>query len=1573
MKRIVYTLLSIVIGCLAWCQEAEAATPEKPAKTFVKKGELTNRRALAGDDCVVNQFAVSANLLTNYKNMEAVTDEDLTNFATITGVSAGVGERPIFSVKDMKHIYEAGTTAGFSVVSTEGGGLLTLELIKMFTISYYLEGKLMGTQLVKEGQSGTGLGLDLIKLPNTDAVSVDLTITPEHDFDEIYLHVSGVDVAAIQELSVKYAFVGESTEYPLTHTSLRENFNGAKIILDKCDAMPWPVGKSWIEGSWRDDTVDKRILDDNLDNKLGTGFLAIGEWCHVKIATDHTFEAGTEVGFKYESKGLLNLDLGGYTLIQLFDEKGNKVQEETVKAGILGLGVVEGGVTKTSIIANQPFSQAKLVIGAAVGLSLGEAAGVYYGFVKKKPDVSHRCPIHATTNSAVCGAVGTLQLDWNKAVKVTWEVIDKPAGSNVHVDSQTGKVTGLDVDGIYTFKATAVDCKANPKCSETVTIRRGGDDGKEHNANGVIINPKDEEARYAISDKIHDSSGSLLSISDMKNPASLLDASFNNYATYKSGLGVANDLCIVGLKTIDGQPFQTETQAKAKGATKRVGFVVENASTFLDAKVLEYFQIRLYRNGQRVKGEGIPAVIEETNTIGVGLIGAEKSQKVRYSIEVPATTEFDEFQLWKSGVLDLGLSSLRVFYGFVESSENYVDPVNNNSTIIISRENTNARLSIDIPFQTVAVAQALTHADRLIDNDMDSSMMYMNTVGVGTGVVLKVKLGRMADKRQQLGIAISNNTYLAGVGVGSWMTVSTWRDGVEQEKFTDWNTVGLDVIGLGDKKFLLSQPIKPYDEVHIALAGVVGALDGQHIYGIFLRDDLDRDGLPDYMDPECCPTDLSDLSITDHICLSKNRDEQGQLVDKWYEYVEWSALMNFEYIPKPEKPDETVVNNDPVYTLELFKLPDEQTAVYKEELRLTKTVDGPELYSWRYKIDEPGRYLIKLTKQKKQDTDMDEEHLLSFTAHPHRTKWVPQPAEDTKSDWNSWDNWDRGTPWNCTEVIIPSDAPSYPILMADTTNICQLIHFEPHAEVVNTHHLEYQKAWVDLLLQPNRYYMVTVPLKHTVSGDWFITSKKNDDGTTFVPDTFAFLNESTYPANRVTPTIYQRVWEKSVRGRLPGGATTTVYPTETRWTRPSNALNHSYDAVNGAALSVWVHPTTPLDPTGGATADTAYLFRFPKKHQRYSYCDESGKEYPNLYEQITRDRDLLYGGERFIYEEADGTVRFPVRQEARNLEFTNKTFLFANPFMSHINLAEFIKGNPGVTSVKVYDGRTTNALVKDIEDGFVSTEGNTLAYLAPMQSFFVTVQDDGQESDRFEVQFTEEMLCSVPKDAQLKSSSSIEKHSLRLTAQTAQAGSSALIRFAAGANDHFEEREDAEVLIDEEATPEVVLFTVADEHALDIQQRRKGGTIPLGFYMGNGSQEVTLTVQVPEAYAGWLLEDLETGKNYPLAVGENRIALGRLTTQVGRFCLRGASAVANEGITARPAKIYACRDEEGMLTVRSAEGMMKRCETFTVEGRRVSIATYESDEYRLPAVNGVMIIKVYLADGRMETLKLACY
>ena len=94
---------------------------------------------------------------------------------------------------------------------------------------------------------------------------------------------------------------------------------------------------------------------------------------------------------------------------------------------------------------------------------------------------------------------------------------------------------------------------------------------------------------------------------------------------------------------------------------------------------------------------------------------------------------------------------------------------------------------------------------------------------------------------------------------------------------------------------------------------------------------------------------------------------------------------------------------------------------------------------------------------------------LYFTVHPLETTWLENV---TGTDWNAWENWSKGSPWTCTNVIIPESAQAYPILEADASNGCNYIHFEPNAEVKNTHHLDYKKAWVDIELSPNRYYMV---------------------------------------------------------------------------------------------------------------------------------------------------------------------------------------------------------------------------------------------------------------------------------------------------------------------------------------------------------------------------------------------------------------------------------------------------------------------------------------------------------------------
>ena len=500
--------------------------------------------------------------------------------------------------------------------------------------------------------------------------------------------------------------------------------------------------------------------------------------------------------------------------------------------------------------------------------------------------------------------------------------------------------------------------------------------------------------------------------------------------------------------------------------------------------------------------------------------------------------------------------------------------------------------------------------------------------------------------------------------------------------------------------------------------------------------------------------------------------------------------------------------------------------------------------------------------------------------------------------------------------------------------------------------------------------MVATPIKGIYSGDWFISK----EGTT-LPDYFTDLTEENYPANRVTPTIYQRLWEHTAQNKLAtGGDGPVAIISETKWTAPYNHMATSYEkrsSYDFNALSVWVHPDTPLNPDEKGDGST-YTFRFPKMHTTYFYSDMDGDTL-GLSNNLTRKATAG----RFIYEAEDGTAQFPITMTYQNEIKTNyedypnhQVFLVGNPFMSHIDIKKFFEVNEHIDLIKVYNGSENNSIINyDGELLYATNEGpNTITSIPPMQSFFVQLLSTGEYNDKCSITYTEEMLVGKPNaTGQLRSSSPSD--ALYLSASASGQRSSAMLRFSASASDYYREGEDADILIDDEVPPAVAVFTVADSHALDIQQRASGGDIPIGFVLPK-AEEVTLLIDVPEEYAGWVLNDLETGKNYALHSGTNELELGRMLTNVGRFSLRGSVPTGNEVISASQPRIYCFREEGGnTLVVRSAEGMMARCEIYTLAGQLSGVASYETNEYRLPVPPGIKIVKVHFTDGITSTIK----
>ncbi len=113
-----------------------------------------------------------------------------------------------------------------------------------------------------------------------------------------------------------------------------------------------------------------------------------------------------------------------------------------------------------------------------------------------------------------------------------------------------------------------------------------------------------------------------------------------------------------------------------------------------------------------------------------------------------------------------------------------------------------------------------------------------------------------------------------------------------------------------------------------------------------------------------------------------------------------------------------------------------------------------------------------------------------------------------------------------------------------------------------------------------------------------------------------------------------------------------------------------------------------------------------------------------------------------------------------------------------------------------------------------------------------------------------------------------------------------LIRFNSSASTAYRAKEDAKLLFDN-VKPDIAIFSVASEKALDIQQLPATATrIPLGMSMRNPARvSLKISHRAGDAWNGWSLVDTQTGKRTSLSQGEVTIDAGILTGNAGRFYL----------------------------------------------------------------------------------------
>ena len=868
------------------------------ANTYYDKGQegatpnrttLKSRMALVGHNCMVSRLADGIAVGSGSKNLSYLCDENLDNCYTLPSVANAtlLAGSPIVAVKDMKHYIDKDTKAGFKISGESN--VLKLEVLKAnYHIRFYRDGEILKTSPVEQlGFTVLNLSVGNIDLGN-NAVDIIAAEQPDQDYDEIALvGQDGIKVDVVKGLKIYYAFVGDA-EYSLTNPKIQQY---DKNITLNAKSSTHPTALPLIGDL---NYLNRDLIDDDLTNGIViSALLQLGSSGYAQIIAKNgksteTFPAGTEAGFVYSDGALIGA--GVTPVIYLLDKDGNEIYHKAIETTVLSVSIA-GGQKKVSIKAPKDFSGIKF---RTMGVEVANGISANYAFIVPKPTTAgHRCEMNPTASLDLCNCNSHYQLKWDqvnfpnakwKLVKTSDEKVIFNSSDNTLDFSQT-KSYAEDTGERVTVEMKLESDKDT--CSQTITINYGGsteqkpEDKKKET---VLYNTDPANPAYELGGG---TSAGINLLSFVKNSSYIISSKLNSYASFFGGVTIG-DAYICGVKKKNGK-ISDETNARQSGE-RQVGFVV-TTKTALNADVLKMFNVRLYNEGQEVKG-GITS-----SAIAANLIGSQDTHKVRFSIKVPASTVFDEIRLYTSGLLGADLSVMNIYYAYTADADAVLDDPLEHAEAI-SFDNTNATINQERT-QSIAVANlgnGLKNITNCIDSDPDNKTIFPGGANAVGGSVLAVKLGVTATRNKQLVVVVDKKAFGLNVDVVNALVVKTYNKGGKEpvETFSNWSILGTNILTLGNKGYIFINPKSDYDEVAITQGEGVKLLDALAVYGLYLRNDKDGDGTPD--DDELAEDCKQDLVFQETVHLSeksqkKYKENLTMYFQRSFVKNEWNSLI----------------------------------------------------------------------------------------------------------------------------------------------------------------------------------------------------------------------------------------------------------------------------------------------------------------------------------------------------------------------------------------------------------------------------------------------------------------------------------------------------------------------------------------------------------------------------------------------------------------------------------------------------------------------------------------------------------
>ncbi len=410
-------------------------------------------------------------------------------------------------------------------------------------------------------------------------------------------------------------------------------------------------------------------------------------------------------------------------------------------------------------------------------------------------------------------------------------------------------------------------------------------------------------------------------------------------------------------------------------------------------------------------------------------------------------------------------------------------------------------------------------------------------------------------------------------------------------------------------------------------------------------------------------------------------------------------------------------------------------------------------------------------------------------------------------------------------------------------NSCKQIFFKQGAEMRNTQYLTYDKAHVEFELTNNRWYMLSSPLQDVVAGDMYIPTKGGRQVTeAFTPITY---QQGTIN-NRFDPAVYQRSWSKNIAEVWQKNVGSYKVNRTGDWSGAFNQVDVPYTTGTGFSI----RPVYFENNNGSKEIKEGHktLFRLPKEDASYSYYE---------YGNNTPDRDMTISrtnNGKLATDHTEGTVQSSLEINTGEI----LVFLAGNPFMATLDMDKFFEENnqdlqyndklKEEYTILTEKGQCT--FTKHDGSWVSSIAGFTGGSIAPMQGFFVIKANAG---GNFNVTYKTDMTIAKPatgspllRSVQTRSEGDGTAR-LYVTAERDGFQSHILIAKQFGADNGYNEEEDAASIIDSNLKEYPTLYSVADSIVTAINFISDRKMIPLGVYSEN-NKNVTLTFEGVESF-----------------------------------------------------------------------------------------------------------------------------